>query len=189
MQFLLDGYSIWFQLQTMKHTVCCGLWQVNTRGRWCTLIQQSTSHCHNLLFFLWHNDGWSPTTLPAHYCMFGLKLVHSLVDCWVWHSVVITKFLFKQSSLFEWFIVREINVDQVATLFLGKNHFNHSVQILSQTRMKHFYRQIVQACCLQFSNILIACFVFLPSYFSFHRCFFKHSEWGKRLLPVIPGSR
>ncbi len=169
LHFLLYRYSIWFQLQTTKHIVCCSLRQVNVRGKMThTYMIVSTYRCHDLLFLLRCNDGWHTTAHPAHYHMFSLKPKHNLVYCRFWHSTGITKFIFKQStSLFEWFIVWEINLDQVTTLFRGKNYFKHSVQILPQTRMKHFCCQrrleyhlgFVQACRWQFSNIPTACFV------------------------------
>ncbi len=80
------------------------------------LTQDQETHLH---------DGWPPTVLHACYHIFVLKLAHNLIDCQIWHSVVIIKFFFKQlSSLFEQFIVQEINLDYVATLFRGKTTSN-----------------------------------------------------------------
>ncbi len=104
-----------------------------------TYTMVSTYHCHELHFLLQCNDGLPPIAFPMWYRVFGLKPAHYSVYCQVWYSVVITEFLFERlTDLFEQlFIVREINLNQVATLFKGKNHFKRSVQTLLQTRVKH----------------------------------------------------
>ncbi len=87
----------------------CGSWQVNLRGKMMHTCITVSNYCfHDLLFLLWCNDGWPPTTLPACYHMFGCKPIHNLVDCRVQHSIMITKFLFKQlTSLFKWFLFKK----------------------------------------------------------------------------------
>ncbi len=158
--------SIWCVVACDKLT--CGARQ-RTLTRWLALITAMTSS-----FF-------SSVTIHGLLLPF-LCVIMGLV--WNWNtiqfvesgSVVITKFLFKQStSLFEWFIVREINLDQVATLFRGKKHFKHGVWFLSQTWMKYLRRQrqfgITWALCRLATAIFkhsYCLFCFLPSNFSLH---------------------
>ncbi len=55
--------------------------------------------CRDLLFLLQCNNKWPPIASPAWYRVFGLKLADNLVDCQVWYSVMIIKFLFKRNDL------------------------------------------------------------------------------------------